>query len=112
MRWRRKGLEMIAIFNSLPVREGAADRIVERFAESRGHVQDLAGVVSMEVLRSEGADEVLIVTRWESKVAFDAWGERGVKYTTRTCAPAGANGREVERRAGWPHPLTRRRSTG
>ena len=65
---------MIAIFNSLPVREGAADRIVERFAESRGHVQDLPGFVSMEVLRSEGADEVLIVTRWESKVAFDAWG--------------------------------------
>jgi hypothetical protein len=29
---------MIAIVNSLPVKDGAADRIVERLAESRGHV--------------------------------------------------------------------------
>lgn len=64
---------MIAIFNSLPVKEGAADRIVERFAESRGHVQDFPGFVSMEVLRSEAEDEVLVITRWESKSAFDSW---------------------------------------
>ena len=64
---------MIAIFNSLPVKEGAADRVVERFAESRGHVQDFPGFVSMEVLRSEAGDEVLVVTRWESRDAFDSW---------------------------------------
>ncbi len=64
---------MIAIFNRLPVREGAADRIVERFAESRGSVQGFPGFVSMEVLRSEGADEVLVITRWESRDAFEAW---------------------------------------
>jgi heme-degrading monooxygenase HmoA len=54
---------MIAIFNSLPVKEGAADQIVSRFAESRGRVQDFPGFVSMEVLRSEGADKVLVITR-------------------------------------------------
>jgi len=64
---------MIAIFNSLPVKEGAADRIVERFAESRGYVKDFPGFVSMEVLRSDGADEVLVITRWESRDAFDLW---------------------------------------
>ena len=64
---------MIAIFNSLPVREGAVDRVVEMFANSRGAVQDFPGFVSMEVLRSEGADEVLVVTRWQSREAFDAW---------------------------------------
>ena len=64
---------MIAIFNSLPVREGAADRVVEMFANNRGAVQDFPGFVSMEVLRPEGADEVLVVTRWQSREAFDAW---------------------------------------
>ena len=64
---------MIAIFNRLPVKEGAAEQIVERFAESRGHVQHFPGFVSMEVLRSEAADEVLVITRWESRDAFDAW---------------------------------------
>ena len=64
---------MIAIFNSLPVKEGAADQIVSRFAESRGHVQNFPGFVSMEVLRSDGADEVLVITRWENRDAFDSW---------------------------------------
>jgi heme-degrading monooxygenase HmoA len=67
---------MIAVFNRLPVKEGVAGQIVERFANSRGHVQGFPGFVSMEVLRSEGtegADEVLVITRWQSRDAFDAW---------------------------------------
>lgn len=64
---------MIAIFNSLPVKDGAADRIVERFTESRGHVHKSPGFVSMEVLKSEGGDEVLVITRWEDRASFDAW---------------------------------------
>lgn len=62
---------MIAITNSLPVREGAADQIVERFANSRGHVQGFPGFVSMEVLKSE--NEVLVITRWRDREAFDSW---------------------------------------
>jgi heme-degrading monooxygenase HmoA len=59
---------MIAVVNSLPVEEeGAADRIVERFTESRAHVQGFPGFVSMEVLRSENGDEVLVVTRWRDQ---------------------------------------------
>ena len=64
---------MIAIFNRLPVKEGAAGQVIERFAQSRGHVQASPGFVSMEVLRSEGADEVLVITRWRDKDAFDSW---------------------------------------
>jgi heme-degrading monooxygenase HmoA len=64
---------VIAIFNSLPVKEGAADRVVERFRESRGNVQGFPGFISMEVLRAEAGDEVLVVTRWRDREAFDAW---------------------------------------
>ncbi len=64
---------MIAVVNSLPVKEGAAGRILERFAESRGHVQRFPGFVSMEVMRSEGDDEVLVVTRWQNRASFEAW---------------------------------------
>jgi heme-degrading monooxygenase HmoA len=39
---------MIVTMNSLPVNEGAADEVVERFAGSRGHVQNFPGFVSME----------------------------------------------------------------
>ena len=64
---------MIAIINSLPVAEGAADAVVQRFAGSRGHVQNFPGFVSMEVLKSVEEDEVLVVTRWQSREAFDSW---------------------------------------
>jgi len=64
---------VIAIFNSLPVKEGKADRVVERFRESRGDVQGFPGFVSMEVLKSEAGDEVLVVTRWRDRAAFESW---------------------------------------
>ena len=78
---------MIAIVNSLPVEEGAADRIVERFAESRGHVQGFPGFVSMEVLKSEAEDEVLVVTRWQDRASFDAW-VGSEELSTRNALPA------------------------
>ena len=64
---------MIAVINRLPVKEGAVDQIVERFANSRGNVQGFPGFLSMEVLRSEGEDEVLVITRWRDKDAFNSW---------------------------------------
>jgi heme oxygenase (staphylobilin-producing) len=64
---------MIAVVNRLPVKEGAAGQIVERFANSRGNVQGFPGFVSMEVLSSETGDEVLVITRWQDKGAFDSW---------------------------------------
>lgn len=64
---------MIAITNSLPVKEGAAGEIVERFAGGRGNVQDFPGFVAMEVLKSKEEDEVLVVTWWEDMDAFQSW---------------------------------------
>jgi heme-degrading monooxygenase HmoA len=64
---------MIAVINSLPVKEGVADQVVERFADGRGYVQGFPGFVSMEVLRAEGADEVMVITRWRDKEAFNSW---------------------------------------
>ena len=46
-------------------------------SKSRGSVQEFPGFVSMEVLSSEeapeGEGEVLIITRWRDREAFDAW---------------------------------------
>jgi quinol monooxygenase YgiN len=52
---------------------GAAEQVVSRFAESRGHVQDFPGFISMEVLRSDGAAEMLVITRWENREALYSW---------------------------------------
>ncbi len=53
------------------MKPGAADEIVGRFAGSRGNVQGFPGFVSMEVLKAEDADEVLVITRWRDREAFD-----------------------------------------
>ncbi len=81
---------MIAIMNSLPVNQGAADAVVERFAGSRCHVQDFPGFVSMEVLKSAKEDEVLVVTRWRDRAAFDAW--VGSEDFVKTHAGGGTQG--------------------
>jgi heme-degrading monooxygenase HmoA len=64
---------MIAIVNRLPVKPGAAEELAARFAESRGHVQDFPGFVSMEVLVSGEENEVLVITRWRDRASFDSW---------------------------------------
>ena len=64
---------MIAVFNCLPVKDGAAGQVAGMFADSRGNVQGFPGFVPIEILRSEGEDEVLMITRWQSREAFDAW---------------------------------------
>jgi heme-degrading monooxygenase HmoA len=61
---------MIAVINRLPVKEGAAEQVIDRFANSQGYVQEFPGFVSMEVLNSEVGDEVLVLTRWRDK---DSW---------------------------------------
>jgi heme oxygenase (staphylobilin-producing) len=69
----RERFYMIAVINRLPVKDGAAEQVVERFANSRGNVQGFPGFVSMEVLNSEAGDEVLVITRWRDREAFDSW---------------------------------------
>ncbi len=64
---------MIAVINRLPVKEGMADQVVERFANGQGFVQAFPGFVSMEVLSAEETDEVMVITRWRDKTDFDAW---------------------------------------
>lgn len=64
---------MIAVVNRLPAKEGATAEIVQRFAAGRGEVQDSPGFVSMEVLASEESREVVVITRWRDREAFDAW---------------------------------------
>ena len=50
-----------------------ADEVVERFSNGQGLVQEFPGFVSMEVLRSEEANEVMVITRWRDKDAFSSW---------------------------------------
>lgn len=50
-----------------------ADQVVERFANGQGFVRTFSNFISMEVLRVEVMDEVVVVTRWRDKADFKAW---------------------------------------
>jgi len=82
---------MIAITNRLPVKEGAADRLVSQFSEGHGSVQDFSGFRSMEVLRSEDDDEVMVITWWDSREDFERW----VNSDDFQRAHAGLSGQEL-----------------
>ena len=66
----------------LPSRRGA-DRVVERFRESRGTVQRFPRFDCMEVLRAEAGDEVLDITPGWDREAFDAW-----VHSEESCIPS------------------------
>ena len=61
---------MIAVINRLPVKEGTVGQVVKRFANSPGNVHGFPGFISMEVLRSEEANEVLLITRRRDRDAL------------------------------------------
>jgi hypothetical protein len=91
---------MIAVINSLPVKEGAAEQVVERFANSQGHVQEFPVFVSMEVLDSEaggrGAGDHTLARQGCLRLLGR---ERGVLYTRRTRTHADPDNRQVDKRS-------------
>ncbi|WP_232697660.1 antibiotic biosynthesis monooxygenase [Brevibacillus daliensis] len=68
---------MIMVMNTIQVKNGCGDKLLEGFQEPKG-VQDFPGFVRMEVLATEGTEEFeeyKVCTTWESKEHFQAWVE-------------------------------------
>ena len=63
---------MFVAINRLRVPAEYAGRLEEGFGRAGG-MNDVAGFVSFELLRSEDRGEYLVVTRWENRPSFEAW---------------------------------------
>ncbi|WP_442603018.1 antibiotic biosynthesis monooxygenase [Paenibacillus sp. KN14-4R] len=66
---------MIIVTNTIQVKLGFGDKIIEGFKQAKG-VQSFKGFVRLEVLRTEGLEEneeIKVNTTWESKEDFQVW---------------------------------------
>ena len=62
--------------NAITVPPERAEEFEARFAARAGAVSSSPGFEAFELLRpSDGREEYLVYTRWESQEAFDAWVE-------------------------------------
>ncbi len=64
----------IVQINLLTVPEGSGDELERRFANRKKAVDGVDGFEGFELLRpTNGTDRYMVVTRWASQDAFDAW---------------------------------------
>jgi heme-degrading monooxygenase HmoA len=60
--------------NAITVPADSGDELARRFAARAGAVDDQPGFLGFELLRpTDDRTTWLVVTRWESQEAFDAW---------------------------------------
>jgi heme-degrading monooxygenase HmoA len=65
---------MFVAINRLRVPPEYGGRLEEGFSRGGG-MEGVSGFVSFDLLRDEGGDEYLVVTRWQDKASFEAWRE-------------------------------------
>lgn len=64
----------IVQINLLSVPEGMGDELERRFANRKKAVDGVEGFEGFELLRpTAGTDRYMVVTRWATQEAFDAW---------------------------------------
>lgn len=66
---------MMMVSNTIHIKKGFADKVIEGFKQPKG-IQNFAGFIRMEVLKTEGIeehDEIKVCTFWENREAFEAW---------------------------------------
>ncbi|WP_417898764.1 antibiotic biosynthesis monooxygenase [Bacillus haimaensis] len=66
---------MFIQLKTIKVKEGHADKMVERFA-GEGIIEEQPGFLEMNVLKKKqrsGDEEVIVMIRWESEEAWKAW---------------------------------------
>jgi heme oxygenase (mycobilin-producing) len=74
--------------NALTVPAESGDEIVSRFEPAIGHLPELAGFESFQLLKpTDGKDVWFVLTQWSSEEAYEAW--RNSSAFARSHASAG-----------------------
>ncbi len=64
---------MYLVMNVVHVNEEKREAFERTFLERESHVHKAEGFAGFELLRRDRDGEYVVLTRWESKEAFDAW---------------------------------------
>ncbi|HWT02672.1 MAG TPA: antibiotic biosynthesis monooxygenase [Pyrinomonadaceae bacterium] len=64
---------MVVVMNRIPVAEGREQEFEQTFTERDRAVDQVPGFVDLQVLRPSEGRTYVVMTRWKSREAFDAW---------------------------------------
>jgi heme-degrading monooxygenase HmoA len=61
------------VFNIVDVPISGADGFEQAFAKRQSSLREVDGFAGFELLRREGEEQFVVVSRWRNKDAFTAW---------------------------------------
>jgi len=61
------------VFNVVDVPISGADGFEQAFARRQSSLREVEGFAGFELLRREGAEQYIVVSRWRNEDAFKAW---------------------------------------
>jgi heme-degrading monooxygenase HmoA len=64
---------MVVVMNRITVAEGRESEFEQTFAARDRAVDQMPGFVDLQVLRPSEGRTYVVMTRWRSRAAFDAW---------------------------------------
>ena len=64
---------MVVVMNRIPVAEGRESEFEQTFAARDRAVDQMPGFVDLQVLRPSEGRTYVVMTRWRSREAFEAW---------------------------------------
>jgi heme oxygenase (staphylobilin-producing) len=68
-----RGGPLLIVMNVVEVKEERKEAFERAFLDRESHVHEAEGFAGFELLRRDRQGEYVVLTRWESKEAFDAW---------------------------------------
>lgn len=89
---------MYVVMNVVEAKEGRVEDFERAFLERERLLKQAEGFVGFELLRRDRNREYVVLTKWESKEAFEAWvGSDLFKRSHRHADGQFAHGNEVRR---------------
>lgn len=64
---------MIVVMNMVTVAEGGAEAFEAAFAARERRLSEAPGFAGFELLRRDSGGEYVVLSRWESREAFQGW---------------------------------------
>lgn len=64
---------MYTVMNVVHVTEENAEAFEQQFAQRESHVHKAEGYAGFELLRRDAEGEYIVLSRWQTKEAYEAW---------------------------------------
>ena len=82
---------MIVVMLHMPADDAAAERMITAFKQRSREVDQMPGFRGFQVLRDEQQTELVTVTTWDSREAFEQWRSSQQMARAHSSAPGGSS---------------------